>query len=350
MRPFHLPGSYLVLEMTNGCSLACTHCSVAEENHPHHQQIGFTPLKTIRRVFKNLQDTGGRFDTLILFWLGEPLLHPAFTDIYQEALRCAATGTFQAVEVHTNATHLTLERTRATLNRSPVPQRWHFSLDAAQVASYKHIKGRDRFEEVEANVEAFLKERQRLRAPWPRPVFQFIVSDKNASEALLFRKRWEQTCEKLGLGVVVSAQTVPSGQDAVIFFRQLDCPTPDEQSRQNEVFDRTMGELGLNIPRPQAVLPLQGDTRGICGCFWKSPVVGWDGRLTTCTRDNRQENSLGSVLKTDFSQLWWGESMRQRRAAVQAGDYGGLSACKNCFIPRSGNYTGITVDELGGVI
>lgn len=349
MRPFAIAGSYLVVEMTNGCSLACVHCSVAEANHPHHKKIGFTPTSTIDRVFADLQAHQARFDTLILFWLGEPLLHPAFGRIYQNALRTAATGAFRRVEVHTNATHLTPEKTRVILNRSQVPQSWHFSLDAATPETYKKIKARDRFFEVEANIEQFLTERARLGAPWPRPVFQLIVSDQNAHEVARFCQRWEKTCRTLGSPALVAAQHVPEGSQPVIFLRQLDCPTPEEQSKQNQVFARVVRELGLGLPRPEATAPVTGDARGLCGCLWKSPVVGWDGRVTTCTRDNRQENALGSVLDRSFSELWWGPAMREHRKKAIQGDYSGLKACTDCFIPRSGNYSGITPGELVGL-
>ena len=82
-----LPGSYLVLETTNRCSLACVHCSVSEAGHPHHGASGFLALGTARALFDDLARVGARFDTLILFWLGEPLIHPDFGAIHAAALR-----------------------------------------------------------------------------------------------------------------------------------------------------------------------------------------------------------------------------------------------------------------------
>jgi hypothetical protein len=140
---------------------------------------------------------------------------------------------------------------------------------------------------------------------------------------------------------------VPAGEDAVVFFRQLDCPTPAEQERQNAVFRAAMAEAGLPLPRPArspAVLPAANGA--VCACFWKSPVIGWDGRVTTCTRDNRFENAVGSVLDTPFSELWWGATMAARRARVAGADYAGLAPCASCFIPRSANSTDITPAEI----
>lgn len=342
-----LPGSYLVLETTNTCSLACVHCSVSEAGHPHHARTGFLPLPTADAVFADLRAVGARFDTLVLFWLGEPLVHPAFGPIYQAALRTASAGVFKKVELHTNATHLTAEKVRVALNLAPVPQVWHLSLDAATRETYRRVKGADRFGAVEANVLGFLDAKAARGARWPRPVFQFIVSENNAREVATFRARWEAACRARGLPVRSAAQHVPPGEDAVVFFRQLDCPTPEEQARQNTVFRRVMAAEGLPLPREdRSPTALGAENAGVCAAFWKSPVIGWDGTVTTCTRDNRFQNALGNVADTPFSTLWWGPEMAERRRRVARVDYAGLSVCASCFIPRSANASDITTDEI----
>ena len=254
---------------------------------------------------------------------------------------------FGQVELHTNATHLDLKNARVLLNQAAVRQVVHFSLDAASRETYLDIKGMDRFARVEANVARFIAEKGRLGARWPRPVFQFIVSDKNRHEAERFRDRWQAACRRAGLPASAAAQNVPQGEDAVVFFRQLDCPTADEQARQNRVFRELMAELGLAVGRPEKTPEVvQADNPASCSGFWKSPVVGWNGEVTACTRDNLLENSLGNLARHRFSELWWGSEMAGRRERVATGDYSGLHACDTCFIPRSSNYTDVRPDEI----
>lgn len=50
-------------------------------------------------------------------------------------------GTFTRLELHTNATHLGRDRVRVALNAAPLPQTWHFSLDAASRETYRAVKG-----------------------------------------------------------------------------------------------------------------------------------------------------------------------------------------------------------------
>ncbi len=349
--PPRLPGSYLVLETTNRCSLSCVHCSVSERGHPHHARTGFLAPELAEALYEDLARVGARFDALILFWLGEPLIHPQWSRIYRQAVRWSVeAGIFGKVELHTNATHLDARARRAALNDAAVPQVWHFSLDAARRDTYRRIKQRDRFEEVEAHVAAFLHEKGRLGARWPRPVMQFIVSDRNADEAAAFRDRWEASCRRAGLPVRVAFQDVPPGDDAVIFFKQLDCPTAEEQARQNAVFRRLARAMGQPLARAhkgaERVVPGPAGSVVACSGFWKSPVIGWNGEVTVCTRDNLFENRVGNLREAPFSALWWGPEMRSRRERVARGDYRGLPPCGTCFIPCSSNYTDISPEEI----
>jgi len=347
--PPHLPGSYLVLELTNRCSLACVHCSVAEgKAHPHHARSGYLDGALALGLVDDLVELGARFDALILFWLGEPLLHPHFTTIWRHALRAAAAHrTFGKVEVHSNGTHLTAARIQAALNRAEVEQPWHFSLDAIRRETYLAVKGMDRFELVQDNIAAFLAAKARSGARWPRPIFQFIVGENNLAEARAFREHWEGLCRKLGLPVRAAAGHVPPGEDAIVFFRQLDCPTAQAQERSNALFRQEMAAQGLALP-PQAEQgrQVQPERPSACSGFWKSPVVGWQGDLTTCTRDNLLQNRVGSLREARFRDLWWGGTMGQRRVAVAEGDYGALKLCQSCFIPQSLNYSELSPRDI----
>ena len=132
----------------------------------------------------------------------------------------------------------------------------------------------------------------------------------------------------------------------MIFFRQLDAPTPEAQQEENRVYRQTIARLGLSLPRPERSPERLATAHTPCGCLWKAPTVGWDGTVTTCTRDNRFQNALGNLHDTPFSQLWWGERMQGVRARVRAGGAPGLPACEGCYIPQSANATSISAEEM----
>lgn len=346
--PPEQPGGYLVVETTNRCSLNCVHCSVSEEGHPHHQQTGFIDPRLFEALVDDLVRVGARFGALIPFWLGEPLLHPHFGHLWRHGLRAAARhGTFRKIEVHSNATHLFEDRARALCNDADVPQVWHISLDAATKATYTTVKGRDRFDKVVENTLGLLSLKAARKARWPRVVFQFIASSNNVGEVAGFRDFWTEACRSRGLPVRTSAGHVPPGEEAVVFFRQRDCPTAEMQERENRVFREAMAGLGLSLPAASARGErVQASNHNPCSAFWKSPVVSWRGEVTTCTRDNLLENRIGSLAERPFSELWWGPEMAARRAAVARGDYAGLPPCGTCFIPRSLNHAELSPEDI----
>jgi radical SAM protein with 4Fe4S-binding SPASM domain len=346
--PPRLPGSYLVIELANRCSLACVHCAVADTSHPHFDSTGYFDVDVADSLFSDLSSNGIGFDTLILFWLGEPLIHPEFSRIWQSAVRTAARHeTFQKIEVHSNATHLSERIVSSLLNESDVPQVMHFSLDATDRELYLKVKGKDRYEQVVHNIEHFLAEKARLGARWPRPVFQFIVGSNNVEQVGAFRAQWERACSTVGLPFRTVAGHVPNGEDAIVFFRQLDCPTASEQAIENQIFRDAMAEQGLELPtQADAGTRVEASNNAVCAGFWKSPVISWDGKVTTCTRDSQLHNQVGRLQDSAFSELWWNETMRRRRQMVSDGDYSDMKVCSSCFIPRSLNYTGITADEV----
>lgn len=360
LHPFSLPGSYLVLELANGCNLKCRHCAQSEPAHPHTAQTGHFPVEGVERLMADLARHQVRFETLILFWLGESLLHPEFATVYERVLPyCGAGRVFGQVELHTNATLLTRRVAARVLNRLSAPQRWHLTLDAATPETYRAVKGADLLPRAEENARRLLSWKGRGGFRRPQLVLQYIVSDRNAHEVDAFIAKWRSAFDEARLPLALTAFHVPNEPEGnYLFFKSLDCPTAAEQVLQNAVFRTVVERLGLAPPLdPLAaqkvdapVQTFQAELSTPCSGFWKSPVIGWDGMLTTCTRDNLGENRLGNVLETPFTTLWYGPGRLKRwREQVARGHYEGLPLCQTCFIPRSVNYTGITVDELTAV-
>ena len=63
-----------MIELANRCSLACVHCAVADTSHPHFDQTGFMDVRIAEGLFDDMVANSIAFETLIMFWLGEPLL------------------------------------------------------------------------------------------------------------------------------------------------------------------------------------------------------------------------------------------------------------------------------------
>ncbi len=353
----NLPGSYLVLELTNRCPLKCGHCAVAEadDGHPHYSVYEHMSEGMVRELLVDLRSAGLRFDNLVLFWLGEPLSNPRFVEIYRIILEHSGKGEiFSKIEVHTNGFPLATEVALAALNNAEVPQVWHLTMDAIHKETFHIIKGIDAFAKSQRQALKMVKLKGETNSRWPKLAMQFIVSDVNHGEAEEFVTFWEKAFEDAHLPVKTTGFHVPvDGPENYIFLKSLDCPTPEEQDRQNRVYVGLMERLGLSSPvDPDAERRVNDEIPRTllttCSGFFKSPTIGSDGRVTVCTRDNAYHLAVGSLKDSSFSRIWLESPvLNRRRQKVAKGDYSELPFCETCFIPHSVNYSGTNHEELG---
>ena len=352
----NLPGSYLVLELTNRCPLKCGHCAVAEadDGHPHYESIEHMSEGMVRELLVDLRQSGLRFDNLVLFWLGEPLSNPRFKEIYEIILEHSGNQEiFDKIEVHTNGFPLSEEIAKAALNDHQVPQVWHLTMDAIHKDTFHIIKGLDAFEKSQRQALKMVRLKGEHQATWPKLAVQFIVSDVNADEAEEFVDFWRKAFADSGLPIETTGFHVPAhGPENYIFLKSLDCPTPEEQDRQNRVYAGLMGRLGLNSPvdpdaerRVTEEVPRKLLTP--CSGFFKTPTIASDGRITVCTRDNAYHLVVGSLKESSFSESWLNSpELNRRRQMVAEGNYDELPFCQTCFIPHSVNYSGIDGPQI----
>ena len=352
MYPF-LFGSYLVLETTNQCNLACVHCAVSEIGHEHHRQIGFLPLPIVHNLFQDLAQTKISFETLILFWLGEPTLHPCFSDIYQIALRNSVRHhIFRNIEIHSNGILLTESLQRTIINSATVSQKIHISLDAQHEDTYQVVKGRTGLQQAQRNIKDLLLRKQEKKSLWPRVVLQYIVGENNHHEVEDFVIFWRDFLSKHQISFRVAAGHVPEGTDVILFFRQLDAPTAERQKIENRIFYETIKKFGLDFSEKDTHLDLGFDLENAiqnhlpCSGFWKSPTIDWKGNVTFCTRDNLLQNRIGNITTTSFSSLWTSSNVVEIRKNVAQGDYTQHPICQDCFIPKSFNHSTILESEI----
>jgi len=260
---------------------------------------------------------------------------------------------FGKIEVHTNAFPLSDEKAAVALNNHPVQQVWHLTMDAIKAETFEIIKGIKGFKTSQKQAVKMLRRKGEGKTSNPKLALQFIVSDVNHEEAPEFLEFWGGQFDEVGLPWKATGFHVPHHDEYdYIFFKSLDCPTAEEQDRQNAIYDALMKKLGLaSVVAPEAEDKVQHEvTRSLatpCSGFWKSPTIGSDGSVTLCTRDNQLQNAIGNIRDTSFSSLWLRSPLLNRwRQLVSRGDYGELDFCQTCFIPSSVNYTGISEDEI----
>ena len=273
----------MYLESTNACNLRCIMCptGLGKVKRP----AGFMDYELFRRI---VDEMAGRVSTTTLHIWGEPLLHPRIVDMIAY---CRARGL--PSEISTNATLLTPELGRRVLEAGLATI--YLCLDGATPQTYERVRRRADYAETRANIEAFLKERERLGLTLPRVRLQIIEIAPTRDEIAEFRRQWEAR-----------------GVDQV----------------HVKAFDSWGGQISeVSELRPQA--PVVPGRRFPCPNLWYHVHIYWDGTLVCCDRDFDAAYPLGNVAG-GVMRAWRGPRMALLRRKHVRGELADVPSCRDC--------------------
>jgi radical SAM protein with 4Fe4S-binding SPASM domain len=67
-----------------------------------------------------------------------------------------------------------------------------------------------------------------------------------------------------------------------------------------------------------------------CAAIFMTPVIQWNGDVTTCCHDPKIELKIGNINETPLDELWNSPEMTKRRIMQINGDFSYPSKCLNC--------------------
>lgn len=250
----------LNLELTDLCNVKCRMCGQAETPKVHGYQANkFMDWATWTAAIDGLADVKDEID-LCPHWLGEPTLHPRFSEFVRYAFdHNAGNRLFRHFKLHTNGTLLSEERIETVLdcaNRSDMAEDTfgfvHFSVDCYLPQTYHSVKRYDFGAQVYRNILRLLERREARGLRWPYITVAFIVLPENRREGQWFLDFWSHHFGATGRGFRTVYDWPVEHADTIYFRRlhQSDQPAADRLHR--EVLD----DIGL--------LPL-----GATGTFWE---------------------------------------------------------------------------------
>ena len=315
----------------------------------HGLRPGFLDMDLYRAVIADIAEHRFELDHLIFQWMGEPTLHPTLEEMVAVAGEQLA-GLVGYLRVDTNAVALTPSRVDRMLGARRAdgpPLLLVFSLDAVTAETYLLVKGRDRFDQVMANIRHFLDCRGRLPGDDPgiNTQFQFVMQAHNHHEAGRFVSYWDQLLSegRNGVGfneVMIKRLSIGTGGEAQQrademydrVIREEDIAHRDESHIHVRVWDnRTWGDEGEpDEGEPCAAGEPEDLPRPPCPAPWKTPVIRWDGEVMACCADTHGAIRVGNVADEGFVALWEGPRMTQIRLAHLTGDLTELPYCQAC--------------------
>ncbi len=314
----------LYLEVTNRCNLLCETC-------PRTFETLEPPADMSYELFRRIIDQVPRLQRAVLHGVGEPML-------VRELPRMIATLKERGVYVlfNTNGTLLSPKQ-RAWLIESGLDE-LRISLDAADPASFRKVRGRDFFARIVRNVAAFVAEQKRAGAVTPAvslwltglretiallPRFVELAATMGVKEVYLQRLVFDET----GRGLATPDQAL---FDRLRREDEAAIAEAEELAAKCQIRLDASGatEPGLSLKRGAEDAPWSG-----CRRPWSLMYFTANGRALPCciapfaARDYATY-TLGDARTETLAEIWNGPAYQEFRSALLGP--APPAPCRNC--------------------
>lgn len=271
------------IEPTNVCNLACPMCPNSRQTSG---SLGYMQWSLFTKV---LDEIGPHAKVVMLYSLGEPLLHPRIVQMVEYCKKVSRAK----IIISTNAIFLDESMARALLASGL--DEIKLCLDANSSKTYHQMRPGGNFAMVAKNVQCFLELKGNNSKPYC--VVQFIRTKINSHETEEFTQRWEgYDCEPRIVWLNTWANQIPG-------------------------LARLSDDLCPN--RFQKRLP--------CAELWLKMVINWQGKVPICCHDWSRSYVGGDVSKDTVAQIWNGPALQRFRSLHSKSKFEKIGICAPCF-------------------
>lgn len=281
--------SQVVIDSTELCNLACTHCAHPDFKKSEHYQGRSLDSELNRKVVDEIATAGKDLCQYIRYTgEGEPLIHPEIFDMVSYAVQNSGT----TVTITTNGTlnqGSKLEKLMATgVDIIDV------SIDAFTPATYAKIRVNGELPVTRDNVLQLLK---MARAPGCRTkvIVSYVEQPQNTSETADFEKYWKDQ----GADYVV-IRRLHTNAGSLVELAESIRESPDQEAR-----------------RP-------------CLYPWERITLNPRGELSFCPVDWVHGSAIIDFRNTTIKDVWQGEFYQQLREAHLSNNYAQHKFCGQC--------------------
>jgi radical SAM protein with 4Fe4S-binding SPASM domain len=283
------------IEPTTSCNLRCPECPSGLRKFT--RDTGMISLELFQEIINQLHKD---LFYLILYFQGEPYLHPLFFRMVQYAReRKIYTAT------STNAHFLTDQLARKTVESGL--DRLIISLDGLDQETYEKYRVGGSLETVMEGTRNLIKWKKELQVKTPYIILQFIV----------FRTNEHQVEEVKELARELGVDKLELKTAQVYDYEGGNPLIPG-----NERFSRYKKIPGGNF---QIKNPLNNH----CLRMWRGCVITWDGLVVPCCFDKDAEYRMGDLKKQFFKEIWRGKAYEEFRKRLFSARKR-IDICRNC--------------------
>ena len=285
----------LSFEPTTSCNLRCPEC-------PSGLRSFTRPTGNLNfDNFKKLVDEQHKtLSYLLLYFQGEPYLHPEFHQMVQYA---GKKGVFTATS--TNAHYLDDKIARATVESGL--DKIIVSIDGTTQETYEQYRIGGKLEKVLTGTKNLVKWKKKLKSKSPLIVFQYLVVRPNEHQVDELRT--------LADNIGVDAITFKTAQ-------LYDFEEGNELMPKNEQYSRyKIGGDGK--------YHIKNKLYNHCWKMWHSAVITWDTKIVPCCFDKDAKYQLGQLNGANFASIWRGKQYQTfRKNLLKGRDQ--IDICRNC--------------------
>ena len=276
--------SVFVVEITNECFLNCIMC-------PRSQllpsEVGHMDIEYFQFIMKGIS---GVAEHLMLYFMGEPLMHPNLDKIIAIA-RHHIKG---KISISTNALNLSEDKINTILD-CPLDL-IICCIDHWSKEEYEKIRIGANFEKVIQNVSNLLTKRGKRKKPL------IIVKSLDFGMPNADKKEFESFWKKRGAFPLIGWVDTWAGQ---------------------------LTKLKKYIPhQPYSSMP-----RKPCADLWFKMIINWRGEVILCCHNYNYTVKLGKIFIGDESfliNIWQGATISSLRDSHITGEYSKGIICRNC--------------------
>jgi radical SAM protein with 4Fe4S-binding SPASM domain len=237
---------------------------------------------------------------LILYFQGEPYLHPKFFELVKQA---TARKIYTATS--TNAHYLTGDNARKTIESGL--DRLIISIDGTTQETYESYRIGGKLDRVISGTKEIIAWKEKLKSKTPYLIFQFLVVKPNEHQI----PEVQALADKLGVDEVVF-------KTAQVYDYQKGSPLiPDSQ------------QYSRYRKKPDGSYAIKNKLLNHCWKMWHSCVITWDGQVVPCCFDKDASHPMGDLKTEQFKDLWFNEKYTTfRRSLTRARSE--IDICTNC--------------------
>lgn len=283
------------IEPTTSCNLRCPECPSGLRSFTRPTGMLETDL------FKKTIDESAAFASyLLLYFQGEPYLHPDFAHMVSYAHQ---KGLYTATS--TNAHYLNDESARKTVESGL--DRLIISIDGTTQKTYESYRVGGNLEKVIEGTRTLINWKKKLSSQTPYVIFQFLVVRPNEHQI--------NDVQTLGKELGVDKVAFKTAQIYDYQHGNTLIPTIEKYSRYKRTSDDTYA--------------LKNKLKNQCWKMWHSTVVTWDGKVVPCCFDKDANHEIGTIENHTLAEVWEGKDYNDFRKQLLA-DRKSIDICQNC--------------------